>query len=234
MSKLKNVMLTSAGLVILACSMIFTGPHVIGAQNRGRGITPQAPSVPVTVENAVANPVPTVALGTTTVAGSVSLAGGTLVGLDALNNTVKVTTSETSPLLMRDVDNPARHAFQLELDTLIPQGQQTSSNSFAIPAGKRLVIEYASGTMFSPPADARLSVHIQTIVNNTVVSHYVVPSLQGSFGQNAANFYVASQPMKLYADPGTSITLITDTLGAPSDGQSGAALVMSGYLVNVP
>jgi hypothetical protein len=84
------------------------------------------------------------------------------------------------------------------------------------------------------PANGRLVVHIQTFVNNSVNSHYLVPTLQGPFGTNGANVYLAAQPMRVYADPGTTLTLITDCLGAPSGGESGAAVIMSGYELAVP
>jgi hypothetical protein len=61
----------------------------------------QVTSVPVTVVNTAANPVPTRAVGTTNVVGTVALTPG---------STVRIGNSATAPVPTRNVDNPARIA----------------------------------------------------------------------------------------------------------------------------
>jgi hypothetical protein len=51
---------------------------------------------------------------------------------------VKVTNSSAEPVPTRDVDNSARQPFTVGLVSF-------NNNTFQVPAGKRLVIEYVSG-----------------------------------------------------------------------------------------
>jgi hypothetical protein len=220
MRRAKSYSLILAALLGIGILMVSVGSHPASAD----------PAKDVTVVNTVAQPVPTLAQGTTMIAGSVGLDAGASVGIDPFHNTVKINSSIFFPVFVRDVDNPARHAFQVELDTLVPQGQGTASNSIMIPQDVHLVLEFASGNMITPP-NGRMLVHIQTFVNGTVNSHFLVPTLQGPFGVNGDNFFVAAQPMRVYADPGTTLTLITNLLGVASDGQAAAAVTLSGYVL---
>ncbi len=59
-------------------------------------------SAPVMVVNTTDNPVPTVAQGTTLIAGAVGIVGP---------NTVQIGNTETRPVLVRDLDRPTKQPF---------------------------------------------------------------------------------------------------------------------------
>jgi len=188
----------------------------------------------VVVVNTTANPVPVNTQGTTNIAGLVQAQqnGAWNVGLTG-TPTVRVGNTTNAPVLVRDVDSPGRGAFQLELDVPIPAGSISASNSFPVPEGKRFVIEFASASVKSPTG-ARIWVRIQTSVNNSVNAHSLTPVLQGPFASGGGDFFLVSQPMRVYADSGTQLSVICDVLGAVANSNTGAAVVMSGHLVSVP
>ncbi len=138
-----------------------------------------------------------------------------------------VGTAVTQPV--RDVDNPVRQAIQLEQDLAIPDGVFTGSNTaLVVPGGKRLVIEFASGTALLP-AGQKMLAKIQTSLNNHVVPHTLALTSQGNFGSDV---YCVSQQTRIYADPGSTVTFSASRNG--NAGDASLSLTISGYLVDVP
>lgn len=137
-----------------------------------------------------------------------------------------------TPLFMRDVDNPARQPFQMGFPFTMNSGTQQVFQSFTVPAGKRLVIEYVSMGSGSVPVGQHLFIIITTTVGAVGAFHFVAVTPQGSIPPpNAADTFVASQPMRVYADPGTTVTIQMQRDSA--DGACGPNLTVSGYLVDV-
>ncbi len=208
MKNFKNYLFAAIVFAILIGSLVLS-------DSRASHAAPP-PDKDVVVVNTQSNPVP--------VAGNVGITN---------TPTVQVSNAFNSPLPVRDVDNPARQPFQRELDPLIPAGSFTASDSLTVPAGKRLVIEFASATI-NTTSGTKMWVRIQTTTSGSTNAHTLVPELQGPFSADNSDFFVAAQPMKVFADPATQVIVITSVLGGVANSNSGAAVVMSGYLVDVP
>ena len=78
---------------------------------------------------------------------------------------------------------------------------------FDVPKGKCLVIEYVSGEAFMPKGQKALF-GIITTVGGTQVRHYLGTNATGAFG--ADDYYWVSGPTRIYAGPGTQVTLRAD------------------------
>lgn len=209
----------------------------------GQWVSQAAPSdKDVVVVNTASQAVPVQTQGVTTVAGDVNVAntptvlaqqtGQWNVGLSG-TPTVQVGNASSSPVLVRDVDNPARQPFQRELDPLVAVGQFTASDLFTVPAGKRLVIEFATASITTAPG-TKMWVRIQTRVNGSTNEHSLLPELQGPFAASGSDFLLAAQSMKIYADPNTQVVAVVNVLGGTANANTGAAVVMSGHLIDVP
>jgi hypothetical protein len=122
----------------------------------------------------------------------------------------------TSPLLIRDIDNPAFQPFQIH----------TTQDGvlLTIPVGKRLVLEFASGYLVIP-SPIQSSGTIQ--INNTgTENHILVPLSVRPSG--SSNMYLISQPIRMYFSAGQQLRIFF----------SGSAvtqyLSLTGYYVDVP
>jgi hypothetical protein len=105
--------------------------------------------------------------------------------------------------------------------------QLGQSVSFAVPAGKRLVIEYVSGNAFVDIGDA-VVFSVSTTVNGVLAHHKLVLTPVGPSG-GFAKGYTASQSLILYADSETDVTIyVGNTLG----GRATMHASISGYLVH--
>ena len=129
-----------------------------------------------------------------------------------------------SPLEVRDQDNPARQPVSFKF-----------TGPFTVPAGKRLVIEYVSG-FFNRLTTANLqpvdNLNILITTNSVQETHYVLGHRTHIDPPNqiipSQTSYVVAQSVRLYADPGTQVTLF----GRSPEYVS--AIMFSGYFVNVP
>lgn len=105
-----------------------------------RPVAQAAGSAPVVVTNTTAQPVPVAQSGTW----NVGITGTPTVGL-ANGSTVGINNTATTPVLVRDVDNAARHAIQSTLSLIVPDVSDSASGTvFTVPTGERLVIESVS------------------------------------------------------------------------------------------
>jgi hypothetical protein len=134
---------------------------------------------------------------------------------------------------VRDVESGARDPFETNNSGFLQDGQTGNKFSFGtVPAGKRLVIEYIS-------AEARLGsnqrprLEIITVRNiggtPTARRHYI------AFGQvNLVEGVdtVASQTVRIYADPGTEVAAEYLRDGVTS-GTSSCFVTISGHFVTL-
>jgi hypothetical protein len=244
MNKFRNYLLATLGLGILVGSLVFSSSYAsIASQG----------ALDVKVVNTATQPVPTQAQGTTNIAGTVqaqqsgawnvgisgtpdvNLASGASVGINPSGNTVQVGNTASAPVLVRDVDSPARQPFQdfNSIDLVAPFGN-TERVLFTVPTDKRLVIEFIS-LLALMPADQKSTVTLRTFINDGHPStsfgkSFLVLTAQGTF--NATDIYTASQPVRIYADPGTEVFfLVSRTSGT---GSAQYQVCISGYFVDVP
>lgn len=232
MKKFKNSLTALVGLTALAVAIPLLMPFVGLGSNTSGGSAPTNQTQNVLVVNTAQQPVPVT--GSATVTGTVNLATGTAVGingtvgLDSQNNTVKIDSS--SPVPVRDADNPARQPFQTELDFFEADGSYGATQSFTVPANKRLVIEYVSADSGVPVGELT-RIGISTEINGQYQGHHVVANRLGAVG-NGDDEFVAGQPMTVYADPGTDVFVGFSRNNAV--GFANCFVTISGHFVDIP
>lgn len=223
MNKSQHYLLAATGLALCVCMLALTGARSSNAA--------PPPDKDVVVVNTAAQPVPVAVQGTATIAGTVSLASGSSIGINPSSNTVQLGNTVDNPVMVRDVDNPARQPFQEEFAITLPDNFGGENATFMVPLGKRLVIEYVSARGFVP-AGQTLTFSIRTRQGNTPngVVHYLVSTEQGFSGTSTG--FVAGQVMRLYADPGTQVLVRAGR--NPATGTGNAFIAVSGHFVDVP
>ncbi len=201
-----------------------------------------AQSHKVTVENGVSNPVPvtvqntpnvtvsgtpTVKVsGTVPVSGSVSATINGTPAVDAAN--LPLTNdggAANAAVAVKGADEPARQAVSF-FKGCISNGAQTCSTSFTVPAGKELVIEYVSVSCFGFGSPNPIYSTITTTAGGATPPYYISRGEATAF----TNSFINSVPVKIYADPSTTVTLTGFQVGNGSNFQ----FSLSGHYVNVP
>ena len=167
-----------------------------------------------------------VGIGATSPASKLTVGGvieTTSGGVKFPDGTVRATAAVTAtgPMLVRDVDNPARQPFQITLIGLAP------SNQFTVPSGKRLVIEYVSGRIPAGLGQQLETVRLLTAVNDATSLHFFTPIFTGGVIES---IFTVSQQTRIYADPET-LVIVNAEGGGPV--LSKMLLTISGYLVDV-
>ena len=207
----------------------------------------------ITVQNANTNPVPTTIQNTPNVnvsGGSVGITGtptvnvGTLPavqlsGTPGVNvaNTPNVALSSpvgtagpgnTAGVLVKDLDNPARQPFQQKLScTTTAGGPFFCTASLALSPGKGLVVEYLQ-VFSNESGGSTASYGLQTIVNGNPGANWIfTPGTR-----IAPNFPVGEHQVRIYADPGSTVTF--SGFQNSTTGTVTFNVLLSGYLVNVP
>ena len=184
-----------------------------------------------------------VALGSHAAAPPVTFAPSSSVQVtNASTNPVPVTVQGSAPLPVFDVAHAARQPFQAALCTQVPSGGPycgAKSSSIAVPAGRRMVIEYASGRC--PKAGYALSTgegwaaSVRTTAGGTEASHLLhpapgisvgTPQLQSEMGLNG---FDVTQLVRIYADPGSLVALQFDDLGGLGNNSISCEITISGY-----
>jgi hypothetical protein len=118
--------------------------------------------------------------------------------------------------LVRDLDNPARNAVQFAF-------YNSGANVYHVPAGKILVIEYVSfKTVYNTPGTYALV----TTVKGVTVGHYFSPNSFIGVGNATGGDWFLGTTVRIYADPGTDVTISTYASAASGDG------AFSGYLID--
>jgi len=181
----------------------------------------------VNVTNSSTNPVQ--------MTGNVTISGTPVVGLDAANNTVKfdsvnntVKIDPATPVVVRDVDNPARQPFQASVSPVaVTAGNTAFVFMTQVPVGKRLVIEQVT-SQGSVLSGAAVQMQIVTDLGGGETSHALVFTRQGTDG--VSDYFAASQVTRLYADPNSPITIQAQGI----NGGGTFSFSISGYLVNLP
>jgi hypothetical protein len=144
---------------------------------------------------------------------------------------VQVANTSANPVPTQDTENPARSPFQKELDFLITDGTIAATASFAVPAGKALVIDFVSGAAFQPAGETMRNYEIITTVNGVDAVHSFAPGqITADAGGGTDQF--TSQPAVIYADQGSIVSFIA--VRAQATGLTSGSVTVSGHLVNAP
>lgn len=214
MQKFKNQLMAALAAGVLIGSLILGGTFASHA-------APDLPPQNVNVVNTTSNPVPTQAVGTTTVAGNVSVVN---------QPTVKVGNTVAAPVAVRDVDNPARHPFTFFATFSKSGGNFISDNQIAVPSGKRLVIETITLQAWVP-AGQKLLAQINMVGGGTFAQHNIVLTPQGGFDFNLLDYFAATETVRLYADSGSAVP-VNVTRNSSDSNLWGGSYTVSGYLVD--
>ena len=149
---------------------------------------------------------------------------------------VNVVNTTASPVPVRDVDNPARQPFQAEVVGGFADGASTTGDITiaTVPAGKRLVIEHVSvfGMMLRLQRLVASGTQMHEI-GHTSRGHGPPISAQGSNADGTLDYFIASQLVRFYADPGPiSVFAERDSFGGANP--DSVTFTISGYFVDCP
>ena len=141
---------------------------------------------------------------------------------------VHIVNELDSPVLERDVDQPARQPFQRGVSLAFPAGEGTANAEFTVPANKRLVIEYVSARISL--TDGTLHwFSVRTAAGSSTGTHYFASISIASL----PNVYTISQQTRLYANPGSTVTIEARRIFNPDIGADSGSATISGYLVDM-
>ena len=216
MCKIRNYLLTACGFVVFVGAVLLSSPVTAYSQTKSSNVI---------VVNTDSNPVPTLAQGTTTIAGNVSVTNTPTVNL-ASGASVGISNTTANPVLVRSVNDAVGQIFQKQMQINMTVGEFGKNASFFVPTGKRLVIEHVSAAGFDD-GDQHLRFEVDTNVNGEFASHFLVTERQG--GQP---FFRVSQQLRVYADSGTQVQVVV--LRPTNTTTAIAAMTISGYYVDQP
>ena len=157
-----------------------------------------------------------------------------LFGLTALAVPAQAQSAKDPVVTIKDQDNPVRQPVHFNANVTFPVGSQFANVicPFVVPANKRLVIELIAGEIFVPTGQL-LRVFAGTTNNGIPGSGFALNfSTKTPFGASQ-DIYTATLPVRLYADPGTTIFL-TAVRNSTTGASGTAEISFSGYLVNLP
>lgn len=132
--------------------------------------------------------------------------------------------SATHPVVVRDIDRPARDPVQLSPSDL---------SSYTVPDGKLLIIEHVAGACAIPHGAGGF---LNTLICGHVSAQgpeqcfNLVPVLTGN--DSKESIYAFSQPIRMYIAAGTRI--FVDSATAITRASAGCRASISGYLVDAP
>lgn len=167
---------------------------------------------------------PTVNVGNTP---SVNVANTATVQVSGTPS-VEIKNDASTPVITRSTDEPARQPFStFQTCSTNSGGTQECTAIFNVPANKQLVIEYVSILCFGfgNPNPAR-----STITATTGGSSVPYRFLRGDPSPIFNNEFQSNSLVRIYADPGTTVTLT----GTQNGNGSSFQFSLSGYFVNVP
>ena len=143
---------------------------------------------------------------------------------------VFVINNESSPVPIRDTENPARQPFQYAVGPTIPPGEnQVCNENLTVPEGKMLVIEYVSAQIVLPLGQSVLSYRVYTDLGLGLGDgHHFVPH---SVAQSGLSYFTVGQTTRLYAKSG-NVRICAQRNSTTDSGVFSAGI--SGYLVDLP
>jgi hypothetical protein len=157
---------------------------------------------------------------------TVNLGAASSVGI---NGSVTIGNTASSPVLERDLDNPARHRFQINGNCITSAVEPSGCDiPFTVPSGKLLVIESVSVEAATPIGlQARASIRV--VQDGAGIPYFFPLQLQGTFP--AHDEFHGMEPVRLYADPGSTVTVAVE-FSSSSIGNASGYGAISGYLVD--
>lgn len=125
-----------------------------------------------------------------------------------------------------------REPFQFTARADWQDGKLQTEVAFDVPNNKRLVIENVSATHECPIGQEITSTQVRTVVNNIVAWHSVLVPKTANF-ENKVDVYSGGQHVRLYADPGTTVTVLVHKNVSQCPFPPGTTMVcLSGYFIS--
>ncbi len=132
------------------------------------------------------------------------------------DGTTKLPLGIASPLLVRDIDNPAFQPFAAS--------RSSSGILVTVPAGKRLVVEFVTAQQVIPVSN----VSPGSIQLNVGLATYFLAASSVRPTANNSNWHTISQSTRIYVPAGQALTV-------SFEGSSTSNFVsVSGYYVDIP
>jgi len=145
---------------------------------------------------------------------------------------VKVINDATEPVQIEgivEIIEPAIELFQAESTCNTNGSGCTSENMFTVPTGKFAIVEYASARAYLPANNA-LGAGVRTTLNSVELLHKLSDSVVSPIERSIG----IGQQVRLYADPGTVITMTGGTNGDAVPSFFTVYFTISGHLVDLP
>ena len=166
---------------IVAIALCISSP--VSAQGNKPQNPPGQPNGPqVTVVNTSANPVP--------------VSGGDAGGVTLSNNTA------TTPVFVQSVGQPAQTPFQTRL---------TFATPLTVASDKQFTIEFVTASCsLDNTTLTSTEVDVTTTVGGNTVSHNFSPKFSRNFNSGIGinrNFFTSTDMTRIYADPGTTVSM---------------------------
>lgn len=118
-------------------------------------------------------------------------------------------------------------AFRRTLSLTLDRGAREAKSSFEIPRGKRLILEFATASV-AAPASTRFRARVLTQGSGEDILDHRLGLAPGE----RPGTLQAVQPLRAFADAGTTVTVALDR---PAFGEASAAVAtLFGYLIDVP
>ena len=102
---------------------------------------------------------------------------------------VQVVNTSAQPVLVRDVDNPARQPFQATVFISISDGVPAGSALLDVPSGRQLVIEYVSASVQLPTGQKVQELRVEPKQGSTRLSQGSRPGGQAPSRRSGVRFF---------------------------------------------
>jgi hypothetical protein len=233
MKKITKILLIAVGFSMLTIALGSLTSRPVPAQA-------PPPTLPVTVKNTAANPVPTSAQGTTTVAGTVAITNTPTVNAHITNPVSlasgSLSNTTSTPVFVQEVGAAGRYPFILEHRNVGPDPNIETNNGayvsipYTTPSGgmaQTAVIEFVSTIcevkqgITLDPLILNISQPDRSVYTFRLTAQGMDVSSSWLFGGEV----FLSQQTKIYASPGSTVTL------GLSSNNNGCDLSVSGYLL---
>lgn len=234
---------TTAGLSSIFHDATLTGNGTnsspLGIANNGVG-TNQLANNAVTSAKIAANAVDTAQLADNSVIASKIASGQVVKSINGLtdnlifaagSNITITPVGNTLTIAATGGVSSASNAFQGKITGNWNDGQGIAHGTLAIPAGKRLVVEF-------------ISINISLVLGQNVVDSFLTSTVDGNqvdyrLGVNANAAFPVSpfshtidKPVHIYADSGSD--LAASISRSPASGGASFSISVSGYLIDLP
>ena len=226
MSKLSRLVSLGLGFGILAVAIGTLSTHPAAAAPGSTNVNVTNTPLPVQAPNSNTTPLPA---NVTNFPGTQNVNGTVNVGNFPAAQNVTITNPQTQPVPTSDAQN---QPFAILVNPFLADGSIRGSASFTVPNGQRLIIAFIGGHACLPLGQkAIFDVDVQV---GTAPVDYALPAIAegtfNGFGGGPCDNFAVGQQVRIYADPGTTVTLAV--VRSDSTGSALPGLAVSGHLVN--